>query len=90
MFKTEGSKAQTDLIEFLQEKNSEHDADYVPQAFHKPNKSLLRRWWDFINIFNRPEALKPCDSLKQGDQAQKGAASKASSKRLQKVGTESG
>jgi len=87
MYRTEGSKAQTDLIEFLQKKNSEHDAGYVPQAFHKPGKSLLRRWFDFLNIFYRPAELKPCDSLKQDGPAQQGAASKASSKRLQKAGT---
>ena len=86
MFKTAGSKAQVDFIEFLQKKNCEHDPGYIPQAFHKPDKSLLRRWFDFINPFYHPAELKPCDSLKPSVPSQRVVSSKISSKHLQKAG----
>ncbi len=89
MFKTEGSKAQVNLIEFLQKKNCERDPGYVPQAFHKPDKSLLRRWFDFMNPFYHPAELKPCGGLK-GVQGQPTGRRASSSKRLQKAGTVTG
>ena len=85
MLKLEGSKKTIELIEFLQDKNKSLDPSYVPQPFHKPDKSLLRRWCDFFNPFYHPAELKPCDSLKPSDQEQKAAPSKIPSKHLQSV-----
>lgn len=58
MLKTAGSKATIDLIEFLQKENIKRDKDYVPEPYHKLNKSYLRKVWDFINPFYRPAKLK--------------------------------
>lgn len=55
MLETKTSKAQAELIEFLQEKNKVNcNGDYKPKPFFKPNKSLLRRWINFMNPFYQP------------------------------------
>jgi len=70
MLNLEGSNKTIDLIESLQKKNKELDPNYKPCAFHKPNKSLLRRWFDFFNPFYHPAELKPTAGLNSSDQDQ--------------------
>ena len=68
MINLEGSNKTIKLIESLQRKNKELDPNYKPQAFHKPDKSLLRRWFDFLNPLYHPAELKPTASLRVSDQ----------------------
>jgi len=58
MLDLKGSNKTIELIEYLQDKNCKKDSAYVPKAFHKPNKSLVRRWIDFMNPFYHPAELK--------------------------------
>jgi len=83
MLNLEGSNKTIDLIESLQKKNKELDPNYKPCAFHKPNKSLLRRWFDFLNPFYHPAELKPTAGLNQGDLGQSAVVSKTSPKHRQ-------
>jgi len=85
MLDLKGSNKTIALIESLQRKNKELDPNYKPQAFHKPDKSLLRRWFDFLNPLYHPAELKPTDSLNRGDQGQSAVVSKIHSEPLQKV-----
>ncbi len=63
MLDLKGSNKTIELIESLQKKNKKLDPNYKPHAFHKPNKSLLRRWYDFLNPFYHPAELKPTAGL---------------------------
>ena len=51
MLNLKGSRKTIELIKFLQTKNKEMDSDYVPKSFFEPNKSALRKVWDFCNPF---------------------------------------
>jgi len=68
MLNLDGSNKTIDLIESLQKKNKELDPNYKPCAFHKPDKSLLRRWFDFMNPLYHPAELKPTASLNSSGQ----------------------
>jgi len=88
MLDLKGSNKTIDLIESLQRKNKELDPNYKPQAFHKPDKSLLRRWYDFLNPFYHPAELKPTASLNSSDQDHLKAPSVESLEHQQKVDIE--
>lgn len=81
-----GSNKVIEVIKKIQKKNKELDPAYVPECFHEPNKSFLRRLIDFINPISHPAELKSTDSLKPSDQGQKATLSKVPSKHLQSVG----
>ncbi len=87
MLDLKGSNKTIELIESLQKKNKKLDPNYKPHAFHKPNKSLLRRWFDFLNPFYHPAELKPTAGLKVSDQGQIKVHAVASSEHQQKVDT---
>ena len=70
MLNLKGSNKTIELIESLQKKNKKLDPNYKPHAFHKPNKSLLRRLWDFINPISHPAELKPTAGLNSSDRDQ--------------------
>ena len=87
MLNLEGSNKTIDLIESLQKKNKELDPNYKPCAFHKPNKSLLRRWFDFLNPFYHPAELKPTAGLNSSDRDQIKVSSVVFPEHQQKVDT---
>lgn len=59
-----GSNKVIEVIKKIQKKNKELDPSYVPECFHEPNKSFLRRLIDFVNPVSHPAELKPTDNLK--------------------------
>jgi len=64
MLNLPGSNKVIEVIKKIQAKNKEFDSAYVPERFHEPNTSFLRRLIDFVNPWHHPAELKPPDGLK--------------------------